>query len=162
MDHWFKVTVKGFNQDPDGGRDKGVSEQFMFDALSYTEAEARAGKELAPLYREFEIKKIDPMNVSELFLDSSGSEARDKYFKCKVNYITLNEKTGKEKKKPAYIYVQASDPKDAEAMLTEGMKGTMSDWACESIVETKIIDVYKYDLSQGTEITQSATDGENE
>lgn len=147
MGKWYKVTVKGFNQDPNGGRDKGVTEQYMFDALSYTEAEARANKELQPLYKEFEVKKIDPVKVSELFLDSENNANRDKYFKCKINYITIDEKKGKEKKTPAYIYVQASDPKDAESMLTIGMKGTMSDWSCESIAETKIIDVYKVDLS---------------
>lgn len=144
---WYKITVKGFNQNPDGGREKGVSEQYLFDAVNFTEAETRATKELTPYYSSFEVKKIDPVKMSELFLNENG----DKYFKCKVNYITLNEKTGKEKKTPAYIYVQASDTKSAEAVLTEGMKGTVLDWVCESIAETKILDVFRVDLSEKKE-----------
>ena len=140
MSKWYKITVKGFNQNPDGGREKGVSEQYMFDALSYTEAESRANEELAPYYSSFEIKKIDPVKLSELFLNEKG----DKYYKCKVNFITLDEKSGKEKKKPSYIYVQATDTKNAEEVLNEGMKGSMSDWSCESIAETKILDVFQY------------------
>ena len=44
------------------------------------------------------------------------------WYKCKVNYITLDEKKGKEKKTPCYMYVQAGNPKDAEAVLTKGMQ----------------------------------------
>lgn len=151
MSKWYKITVKGFNQNPDGGREKGVSEQYMFDALSYTEAESRANEELVPYYSSFEIKKIDPVKLSELFLNEKG----DKYYKCKVNFITLDEKSGKEKKKPSYIYVQATDTKNAEEVLNEGMKGSMSDWSCESIAETKILDVFQYkpkvSVSDGSE-----------
>ena len=49
------------------------------------------------------------------------------------------------------MYVQAGNPKDAEAVLTKGMQGTLGDWNCESIAETKIIEVFKYDLQKGVE-----------
>lgn len=49
------------------------------------------------------------------------------------------------------MYVQASDTKTAEQTLTEGMKGTMGDYGIESIAETKIVDVYKYDLKEGAQ-----------
>lgn len=154
---WYKITVKGFNQNPDGGREKGVSEQYLFDAVNFTEAETRATKELTPYYSSFEVKKIDPVKMSELFLNENG----DKYFKCKVNYITLNEKTGKEKKTPSYIYVQASDTKSAEEVLREGMKGTVLDWVCESIAETKILDVFRVDLSTKEEGDEKEEESEN-
>lgn len=147
MNKWFKVTVKAYRNDPDGGKEKKVTEQYLFDALSYTEVERRAIEDLKPYYNAFEISKIDPVKMSELFLNENG----DRYFKCKVNYITLDEKKGREKKTPCYIYVQANDPKNAEQVLSEGMKGTVSDWSCEAIAETKILDVFKFDLKKASE-----------
>lgn len=144
MNQWFEVTVsyKGYN---DSGLERKVSEKYLFDAMSFTEAEARANEELGEL-KEVQVKKINPIKVSEIFLTGHG----DLYFKCKINYLQLDEKTGKEKKTPAYIYVQAENTKNAEAYLTEGLKGTMMDWKCESISETKIMDVFKYDLEKAS------------
>lgn len=142
MNKWFKVTVKA-RKETDGKKDEKVTDQFLFDGLSYTEIEARAMEELKPYYKSFDIK-IDPFKVSELFLSTDG----DRFYRCKVNFITVNEKKGKEIRKPSYMLVEARDPKEAEARLTEGMKGTMSDWGLESIVETKILDVFRYDLEK--------------
>lgn len=144
MNKWFKVTIKARKERPDGRKDEKVTDQYLFDGLSYTEVEARALEELKPYYKTFEVSKIDLFKVSELFLNTKG----DRFYKCKVNFITLIEKKGKEKKTPAYMIVEARDPKEAEANLAEGMKGTMSDWNLESIVETKILDIFKYDLEK--------------
>lgn len=144
MNKWFKVTVKARKERPDGRKDEKVTDLYLFDGLSYTEVEARVLEELKPYYKTFDVHTIVPFKVSELFLNTNG----DRFYKCKVNFITLNEKRGKEKKTPAYMIVEARDPKEAEANLTEGMKGTMSDWNLESIVETKILDIFKYDLEK--------------
>lgn len=147
MNKWFKVTVKAKKENLTGKHDEKITEQYLFDGLSYTEIEARVYEELKPYFKTIDSIKIDPFKVAELFLDDKG----DRYYKCKVNYITLIEKKGKEKKTPAYILVQASSPKEAEALLTEGMKGTMGDWGLEAVVETKIMDVFKYDLKKKSE-----------
>lgn len=148
MNKWFEVTVKGERDNIENGKHQKVTEKYLFDALSYTEAESRATEKMAELFPgEFAITKINPIKLSEIFFDGKS----DYWFKCKINYITINEKTGKEKKTPAYMYVQASDTKSAEENLKEGMKGTMSDWSIESIAETKIIEAYKYDLKKGAE-----------
>ena len=78
-------------------------------------------------------------NISEIFWDEDG----DHFFKAKVNLITLDEETGTERKKAIYILVQASDLNQAIRNLTEGMKGTVSDFEMASIVKTSIVDVYK-------------------
>lgn len=142
MNNWYEVTIKADKLNEDG-KQKKVSEKYLFDALSFTEAESRAYDVIKDYYSDFKVARINPIKVSELFF-SKG----EFWYKCKVNYITLNEKAGKETKTPCWIYVQADTPKDAESKLSEGMKGTMADWALESIVETKIIDVYKYDLQK--------------
>ena len=43
------------------------------------------------------------------------------------------------------MLVQACDIKEAREGLVEGMKGSMADYEVESITETKIVDVFKYE-----------------
>ena len=74
----------------------------------------------------------------------SSSEA-DKWFECKLNFITLDEDKGVEKKTPVFMLVHANTVNSAHDTLIEHMRGTMADYTIESVKETKIIDVYKYD-----------------
>lgn len=155
MNRWFEITVKAEIDNIENGKKKKVTEKYLVDALSYTEAESRSLEIFKDLYNSFEVVKINPIKVSEIFFNGEAGywyKCKVKYwYKCKVNYITLDEKKGKEKKTPCYMYVQAGNPKDAEAVLTKGMQGTLGDWNCEAIAKTKIIDVFKYDLQKGAE-----------
>ena len=82
-------------------------------------------------------------NDSELF--PSEEDAADRWFKCKLFFITLDEKSGAEKKTSTTVLVQASDLRDAVKKLDEGMKGTMADYVIASVAETAIMDVYPYE-----------------
>lgn len=147
MNKWFEITVKAEIDNLENGKNKKVTEKFLLDALSYTEAEARSMETFKDMYKDFQIAKINPIKVNEIFFNGEA----EYWFKCKVNYIMLDEKKGKERKTPCYIYVQAGNTKEAEQVLTKGMEGTMGDWECEAIANTKIIDVFKYDLAKGAE-----------
>ena len=147
MNKWFEITVKAEIDNLENGKNKKVTEKFLLDALSYTEAEARSMEIFKDMYKGFQITRINPIKVNEIFFNGEA----DCWFKCKVNYIMLDEKKGKERKTPCYIYVQAGNTKEAEQVLTKGMEGTMGDWECEAIANTKIIDVFKYDLTKGAE-----------
>lgn len=153
MNTWYEVVVKGTRQGEK--REQKIIEKYLLDALSFTEAEKRAVDEIFPYFPngDARVAKINPIKVSEIMF-SSG----DLWFKCKVNFITLIEKTGKEKKQPCYMYVQADNTKEAEEHLNEGMKGTMVDWNLESIVETKIIDILKYNLEKAAEELEKKTE----
>ena len=140
MAKYFLSTVR-YEKVMENGLQKAVSEQYLFDALSFTEAEARTIEELTPFMSgEFSIPQIVKPRISELFL--SDDTAADRYYKVKVAFITLDEKTVAEKKTNSFILVQASDFKNAYDCFTEGMKGTMSDYEIVSIVETQILDYY--------------------
>lgn len=124
---------------------KKIIEPYLVDALSCTEAEARVTKELTPyISGDFRISSVVITKISEIFWDETG----DKFYKVKVNFITLDEKTATEKRNASYILVQASSFKDAYDNFVAGMKGTMADFEIEQICETKIVDVYKADLSK--------------
>ena len=91
---------------------------------------------------EYTVADIKRANYSELF--PSEEEAADRWFKCKVVFITLDEKSGAEKKTSTLILVQAADLRDAVKKLDKGMEGTMADYQIASVAETTIMDVYRY------------------
>ena len=145
MVNYFLSTVR-YEKTMENGLNKTVSEQYLFDALSFTEAEARTIEELKPyISGEFSIPQIVKPRISELMLSEDVSA--DRYYKVKVSFITLDEKSGAEKKTNSFILVQASDFKNAYDRFIEGMKGTMADYEIVSIVETQILNYYpaKYD-----------------
>ena len=114
------------------------------DALSYTEAEKRFTEEITPFMSgEFLISDIKRLKVSELFFSNNGEA--DRWFKAKVAFISFDEKTGEEKFTPNFMLVQAVDFRDALKQLDANMKGTLSDYKIISIVETPILDVYRYE-----------------
>ena len=140
MHKWFECTIKHEKQLEDGKIAK-VTERYLVDALTFTEAEARIIEEMKQLISgEFYVTNINPQKYSELFWNEGG----DKWFKSKVNFIVLDEEKGVEKKVANYMLVQANDLKEARELLVDGMKGSMADWEIASISETKIIEVYKY------------------
>ena len=140
MHKWFECTIK-YEKQLEEGKIAKITERYLVDALTFTEAEARIIKEMKPFISgEFEVANINPQKYSELF----WNEKCDKWFKTKVNFIVLDEEKGVEKKVANYMLVQANDLKEARELLVEGMKGSQADWEIASISETKIIDVYKY------------------
>ena len=91
---------------------------------------------------EFTVSDIKRANYSELF--PSDEESADRWFKCKLIFITLDEKSGAEKKTSTQVLVQAADLRDAVKKLDEGMKGTMADYQIGMVSETPLMDVYPY------------------
>ena len=92
MNRWFEITVKAEIDNIENGKKKKVTEKYLVDALSYTEAESRSLEIFKDLYNSFEVVKINPIKVSEIFFNGEA----EYWYKCKVNYITLDEKKGKE------------------------------------------------------------------
>jgi chlorite dismutase len=127
----------------ENGMNKKVTEPYLVDALSFTEAEARIIEEITPFISgEFTIANIKRANYSELF--ANEQDAADRWFKCKLLFITLDEKSGMEKKTATQILVQATDLHDAVKNLDEGMKGSMADYQIASVTETAIMDIFPY------------------
>ena len=147
MHNWFECKIR-YEKTIENGMTKKVTEPYLVDALSFTEAEARIIEEMTPfLSGEFTVSDIKRANYSELF--NSEEEAADRWFKCKLFFVTLDEKSGAEKKTATQVLVQASDLRDAVKRLDEGMKGTMADYVIASVAETAIMDVYPYKAEPG-------------
>ena len=143
MHNFFECKIR-YEKVMDDGNNKKVTEPYLVDALSFTEAEKRIIDKMKPFITgEFTVESIKRYNVTELF-ETEDTDA-DKWFKVKINYITLDEKSGREKKTASYMLVQAADIKNAQKRFEEGMKGAMMDDQIENIIETKIMDVYKFE-----------------
>ncbi|MCD8261911.1 MAG: DUF4494 domain-containing protein [Bacteroides sp.] len=142
MHTWFECKIR-YDKTMENGMIKKVTEPYLVDALSFTEAETRIIEEITPyISGEFTVSDIKRANYSELFF--SEEESADRWFKCKLLFVTLDEKSGTEKKVASHVLVQAAELRDAIAKLDEGMKGTMADYQIASVTETAIMDVYPY------------------
>lgn len=142
MHTFFEVRVR-YERTMENGTNKQVTEPYLIDALSFTEAEARIIEEMKPFISgEFKVKAVKQANYSELFF--SNDKKADIWYKARLAFVTLDEKSGAEKKTYTNILVQALDLRDGVKKLDENMKGTLSDYRIVSISETKIMDVYMY------------------
>lgn len=146
MNTWFEVSIR-YQKIAENGMEKKVTEKYLFDALSFTESEGKCIEEMTPFISgEFTVSDIKRANYSEIFF--SEEESADRWFKCKLVFITLDEKSGAEKKTSTHVLVQASGLRDAVKKLDEGMKGTMADYQIASVSETAIMDVYPYEAKE--------------
>lgn len=157
MHTWFECKIR-YEKVMENGMNKKVTEPYLVDALSFTEAEARIIEEMTPFISgEFTVSDIKRANYSELF--PSDEESADRWFKCKLIFITLDDKSGAEKKTSTQVLVQAADLRDAVKKLDEGMKGTMADYQIASVAETAIMDVYPYSAEES--ITDTISENAN-
>jgi chlorite dismutase len=140
MYNWFECKIK-YDKMLETGMQKTVTEPYLVDALSFTEAEARIIEEIKPFISgEFSVSDIKRVKYTESFFNETG----DRYYKARLYFISLDEKSGAEKKTAVNMLVQASELKEAVEIVETEMKKTMIDYAIASVAETAIMDVFPY------------------
>lgn len=128
------------------GSSKKVTELYLVDALSFAEAEGRITKEMEPFMSgEFDVVTIKRTNYSEIV--ENGADSADKWFKAKLMFVTLDEKTAKEKKQPVYFIVKASDIYNAHSVVLGHMQTSTIDYEIATLDETKIMDLFRYKVN---------------
>ena len=140
--NWFicKIRHEVVTED---GLTKNATEQYVVNAMSFTEAEARITEDLSHYMSSgFEVVEIDRCAFKEVFF--SDLDSADKWYKAKVQFITIDEKTDKEKKQSVYYLVQGSSLEDARKNIDEVFSDTMIDYSIAGVNETKIMDVCEY------------------
>lgn len=148
---YFLCKVK-FDQMQENGSVKKVTEQHLVHAISFSEAENLIAQEIAQYTTgETEVVAVTRTKIVDVVMDDFGFASKtestaDKYFKCKLNFITLDEKTGKEKKHSRNYLVHANSVQAAHKLMDLYMTDTMSDYVIERIDETKIIDVFDAEI----------------
>ena len=139
MNYWFECKVSYERQ---------ASESYLVDALSFTEAEERIIKEVSPFVSvgELEVVNIRRARIAELFLNEEPED--DRYYRAKVNFITIDEKSGSEKKTSATMIVKSDSLPNAVTELKAQLDGQMATYEIAAITDTQILDVYRYEAPQ--------------
>lgn len=139
MATWFECRFK-YNQENEKGGVTSVSECYLVDAVSFTDAEARVYNEIGSNYREFALLKVAKYPLHDLV----HNEGSDKWYKCKVAIITLDEKSGKERKQKQTIIASADNIKQAYESVDALFGGSISDYEIMDIVSTNITEILPY------------------
>ena len=125
------------------GLQKKVNENYVVDALSFSEAEERIIEEMSSyISGEFDVADIKKAAYKEIFF--SDDDMADTWYKAKLQFITIDEKTEKEKRSSVTYLVQAGTLNGAVKNIDEVMGGTMIDYVISNISETKFMDVYEH------------------
>ena len=126
------------------GLQKSVIEQYAVNALSFAEAEQRITEEMAHyISGAFEVVDVKKAPYKEVFFDD-GDNCSDRWYKAKLDFITIDEKTEKEKRSRVTYLVNASNLNRAMKNVDDVMGGTMIDYDAASISDTKLLDVFEY------------------
>lgn len=140
MARYIETKVRYCKMQEDG-QARNVTESYLVDALSFTEAEARITEEMRPyISGDYSVEAVKKSRISEIFFNEGG----DRYYMVKANFITYDDKTCAEKKTASFILVQAADFKGALERFEKGMEGSMADWEISGIAETGIMGVYDH------------------
>lgn len=137
---WYETTVR--YERSKGDENNIATEAYAVDALSFAEAEQRITEEMEPYCSgEFDVKKIAIAPYAEVFF--SEDEDDDKFFRATVAIITLDERTGKEKKNNVNYLVQAKNIETARRYVVDAFFNTAMEYEIKRLVETKILDVFE-------------------
>ena len=140
---WFECRVS-YEKTLENGMTRKVTEPYLVDALSFMEAESRIVEEMTPFISgEFSVAAVKKVKYSELFTLGDGHD--DKWYKAKLGFVTLDERSGQEKKTYTNVLVQGSDLRRAIEVLDVCMKGSMADYVIVSVAETPIMDICPYE-----------------
>ena len=141
---WFEVKMR-YEKVHEDGYEKKVTESYVVEALSFGEAEKTAIEFLSSYVSgEIQVVNINPMKFQEVFFNEQ--ESCDRYYKAILQFITIDEKTEREKHTQVSYLVQASSFDNCKDTIRTIMDGTMIDYQIASVSETKVIDVIEHEL----------------
>lgn len=143
MQHYIECKVR-YQKTMEDGSEKMVSEPYLVDAMSFTEAEKRITEEMSVyISGKFRVDAVKKSNASEVIFSDVDDD--DKWYKAKLQFITIDEKTEKEKHSNTTYLVQSKSLARALRYIDDFMGKTMIDYEVIGINETKIMDVFKYE-----------------
>ena len=132
-----------YEKTDEDGTPRKVTETYVVDAMSFSEAEKRIIEEMSSYVSgELEICNLKIAPYKEIFF--ADSDLADRWYKAKLVFITIDEKTDKEKKTSVNYLVNAGNFNSALKNINEIMEGTMIDYQTCNLTETTIMNVFEY------------------
>lgn len=146
---WFECKVR-YEKTGDDGMPRKVTETYVVDALSFSEAEGRILEEMGKCVSgELEVCDLKIAQYKEIFF--ADNDLADKWYKAKLAFITIDEKTDKEKKTSVFYLVNAGNINSALKNVDELMGSTMIDYQTCNLTEMHIMDVFEYKKKPDTQ-----------
>ena len=140
--NWFECKVR-YEKVMDDGLQKKVNEQYIVNGVSFGDAEKRITEEMSQYVSGgFDILNINPCPFGEIFFSDASED--DRWYRARLVFITVDEKTEKEKRSKVQYLVQAGSFDVAKKHIEEVMGGTMIDYVIEKVEETAYMDVFEY------------------
>jgi hypothetical protein len=139
MATWYQAAIR-YQKEDEAGSLQTINEVYLIDSISFTDAEARAYKQIVTGASDFSVTSIARLRLADLFAYEDGEQ----WFKTKVIYFSADEKTGKDKRIVNQILVNATGIDQALDRIKEGMKNWLIPYEVEGISLTKILDVFPY------------------
>ena len=139
---WFECKIR-YEKIMEDGLPKKINDVYVVDALSFSEAEERIIEEMSSyISGEIEIVDVKIAPYREIFF--ADDNLADQWFKAKLSFITIDERSNKEKRTSMMYLVNAGNISSAINNIDKVMSGTMIDYVTTSISATKIMDVFEY------------------
>ena len=137
---WFECKVR-YEKTQEDGMPKSVTETYVVDGIDFGDAFKNISEyAIKRIANEFEIVAMKKAQYAEIALYNSIGNV---FYRVKINMITIDEKTDKQKKTPMFLLVRADNINEArKAVDDEYMKGTMVDYVISSVDETKIVEFH--------------------
>ncbi len=145
MHIWYNCRVKYLKVN-ENGKERKVSETYLIEAISFSEAEGIVLNKLAPFTKnQLEITTLAKTNISEVF----DFEDDGLWYKTKISYTDVNEETEKAQKFNKYILVSAKDIKQAYERIEDNFQLTIA-YDIISVQDSGILDVFPYEFAHET------------
>ena len=138
---WFETKIK-YQKMQEDGTEKVVTEYYIVEAMSCTAAEASVIEEItAYCSGDMSVPSTKEANFNEIFFSDIADD--DKWYTAKLQFITIDDKSDKEKRSNVNYLVQAKSLARALRYVDEVMGKSMLDYDIVGINETKIYDVFE-------------------
>lgn len=148
--NWFEVGIR-YQKTQEDGSEKSVTEKYAIDALSFTEGESAITEEMAAyISGEFKVKSMQEASYREVFFSDKDDD--DYWYKAKLQFILIDEKSNKEKRSNVVTYlVQAKSMHRAINNIDEVMGKTMIDYEIIGLSKTNVFDVFEHKTKEEKE-----------
>ena len=136
VSEWFEVKF-AYNKTMEDGAQKLVTELYVVEALSFTEAEAKIIEEMEPYVQDgYNIKAIARPQYKEVWFSDKNTD--DKWYKARFQFITFMEK-----KTNMFYLIQAGSFDAAKKYVENVMRGTMKDYTVTALKETSVMEAFE-------------------
>lgn len=147
--NWFEVGIR-YQKTQEDGSEKSVTEKYAIDALSFTEGESAITEEMAAyIGGEFKVKSMQEASYREVFFSDKDDD--DYWYKAKLQFILIDEKSNKEKRSNVTYLVQAKSMHRAINNIDEVMGKTMIDYEIIGLSKTNVYDVFEHKTKEEKE-----------